>query len=379
MPARRPLVHGRRSRCRFAKLGWVLTLCSTSALAAAPPPAPAKKDNQPASTAPAAVDAQATFAQRAFDEARALMAAGKFAQACVKFEESMRLEAGMATQFRLAQCYEKVGRVASAWRSYLDVAAIARDAGQPDRESFARKHADALAPRLSKIAIRVSAGVSTLKGLKVLHNGAEVPSARWGGLAVDPGTHRLRAEATGKNPWSVELEITTEGQVLTVKVPPLTDASGPSVIPLAAPPSTNTPSRQGQDQAEGPMHIRAKAGLAIGGVGIATLGAGFGMGLAAQSKWDESRSHCGTAIPENTGPNASDLCTQTGLDIRADGRGLGNIGTGLFIAGAATAVTGAVLWLTAPSTAESTARETKLKVGLRPGHDGAMLEFRGIW
>ncbi len=127
------------------------------------------------------------------------------------------------------------------------------------------------------------------------------------------------------------------------------------------------------------MHIRAKAGLAIGGVGIATLGAGFGMGLAAQSKWDESRSHCGTAIPENTGPNASDLCTQTGLDIRADGRGLGNIGTGLFIAGAATAVTGAVLWLTAPSTAESTARETKLKVGLRPGHDGAMLEFRGIW
>jgi hypothetical protein len=236
-----------------------------------------------------------------------------------------------------------------------------------------------LAPRLSKIAIRVSAGVSTLKGLKVLHNGGAVPSARWGGFAVDPGTHRLRAEAAGKNPWSVELEITTEGQVLTVKVPPLTDTLGPSVIPLAAPPSTNTPSPQGQDQAEGPMHVRAKAGLAIGGVGIATLGAGIGIGLAAQSKWDESLSHCGTAIPGNTGPNASDLCTQTGLDIRADGRGLGNIGTGLFIAGAATAVTGAVLWLTAPSAGESTARKTKMRVGLRPGHDGAILDFGGVW
>jgi hypothetical protein len=283
----------------------------------------------------------------------------------------------MGTQFRLAQCYEKVGRLASARRNYLDVAATARDKGLVKRESFARKQADRLAPRLSKIAIRVSAELSILPGLRVLHNGTVIPSASWGGLPVDLGTHRLRAEADGKQPWTVEIEITAEGQRFAVKVPLLTDA-GPT---RAAPPPTVLavgPAPKADRVGDG-KHSRKTAGMVVAGVGIVAMGAGIGLGAAAKSKWDDSVSHCGAAIPGNTGPGANDRCLQTGVDIRTAARSTGNIGTGLFIAGAVGIVAGAVLWLTAPSDTDEANRNTRLKIGFRPASGGVAIELGGGW
>src|SRR5262249_24412526 len=54
-------------------------------------------------------------ADRLFKEAEVLARAGRYAEACPKLEESERLDPGIGTQFNLADCYERTGRVAHAY------------------------------------------------------------------------------------------------------------------------------------------------------------------------------------------------------------------------------------------------------------------------
>ena len=61
-----------------------------------------------------------------FKEARALVGDGKYAEACPKFEQSLALEVGVGTQFNLADCWEHIGRTASAQKLFLGAAASAK-------------------------------------------------------------------------------------------------------------------------------------------------------------------------------------------------------------------------------------------------------------
>src|SRR5579859_7001050 len=93
----------------------------------------------PASAAPTACDKAA--AQALFEDAIKLMANKSYDEACRKLEESQRLDAAMGTRYQLAQCYEATGRIASAWAAFVEVADLAREAGQGSREKAARERA----------------------------------------------------------------------------------------------------------------------------------------------------------------------------------------------------------------------------------------------
>jgi len=92
-------------------------------------------------------------AQLLFDEGFDLMETGRFAEACPKLEESQRLDPGMGTQFRLAECYEHTRRPASAWSTYVQVLQAARRAGMADREALAMARVQSLEPTLPRIQI----------------------------------------------------------------------------------------------------------------------------------------------------------------------------------------------------------------------------------
>src|ERR1017187_9987356 len=124
-----------------------------------------------ASTAARAGDPAA--AQALFDEAKQLMAQGRYIEACPKLEESQKNDAGLGTQFHLADCWQHLGRTASAWALFREVQSGARALGQTGRERVARDRALALEPWLSKIIIAPQDDAAT-PGLQIWRDGAQL-------------------------------------------------------------------------------------------------------------------------------------------------------------------------------------------------------------
>lgn len=175
-------------------------------------------------------------AQEFFVQAMRLMQAKKYADACEKFAQSQELDPGMGTQFRLAECYEKLGRLATAYEQYLAVADAAREAGKKDRETVARKRADALEPRVARLTIVISPALLEVPGLEVLRDGTVLPKELWGTPSyIDPGDHVVIIKATGRLP--LESKLWAEGAArLVVNI---TSLEKPP--PVAAPPRSKTP------------------------------------------------------------------------------------------------------------------------------------------
>ncbi len=165
----------------------------------------------------------AATARTLFNEARALAKKGQYDDACPKFEESFKLRPGEGTRFNLADCWEHIGRTASAWAEYLEVASSAKLAGRQDRERLARKRADALEPQLSKLVIRVPADEA---GIAVKRDGNPVGEGAWGTpVPVDPGQHTIEASAPGKSTWTEEVKV-SGAEPVVVEIPSLGGGSG---------------------------------------------------------------------------------------------------------------------------------------------------------
>jgi hypothetical protein len=165
--------------------------------------------------APARADE--TVARDAFRRAQEAAAAQKWREACPLFEASYRADPQIGVLLYLADCHERVGRLATAWGEFHDAAELARARGDA-REGVARNRADALAPKLSKI--RIVLPPSTPPGFSVKRDGVDVTLLVNGELAVDPGDHELTAAAPGHIEWSKRIAVA--GTVTqTIEIPPL--------------------------------------------------------------------------------------------------------------------------------------------------------------
>src|SRR5437868_2773215 len=110
-----------RMTCLFRRMLVVALLLS---LLTAPAPAQA--------ASPTADDK--ALATILFRDGRTLLAAGKVLEACLKFEESQRLDPAGGTILNLALCHEREGRLARAWSEFKEAEAVARGDGRSDRE-----------------------------------------------------------------------------------------------------------------------------------------------------------------------------------------------------------------------------------------------------
>src|SRR5215471_14325384 len=97
------------------------------------------------------------LAEQLFNQARDLVKANKWAEACPKFEASLRYDPVLGTRLNLATCYEHIGKLASAWGLYRESIELAKKAGDTKRAEYAQKQAAALEPRLPKLAISAPA------------------------------------------------------------------------------------------------------------------------------------------------------------------------------------------------------------------------------
>ncbi|MEP7126649.1 MAG: hypothetical protein ABJE95_37300 [Byssovorax sp.] len=141
-------------------------------------------------------------AQEVFIAAMKLMGNKQYAEACSLLSRSLDLDPGMGTRFRLAECYEKLGRLASACDQYAAVANAAALAGKPDREAYARKRSAALEPKVAKLTVQLPPALAALPGLEITRDGTPMDKALWGTpVPIDPGDHLVTVRAPGKRPY----------------------------------------------------------------------------------------------------------------------------------------------------------------------------------
>lgn len=266
-------------------------------------------------------------AQVLFDEARDLARAGRFTEACPKFEASQRLDPGAGTLLNLADCYEKSGKIATAWRTYQKVVEASERTSRKEWATHARESAGRLSPSLSTLTIEVPKSAD-VPGLVVERDGAAVNRDEWGKpVFVDPGEHLIIVRSPEKEPQEHRLMVGGAASVLRVVV----DAGD-----IKEHSETSEPKEASSGQGQ------RTAGYVAGAAGIVGLGIGAVFGLSAiGSKHDAERDgHCTVDLQK---------CDAVGKASMSDSRDAARLSTIGFIAGGALAATGIVLVLTAPS------------------------------
>ena len=101
-----------------------------------------------------------------FQQGQALLDAGDFDAACAKFEASESLENGLGTLLQLADCYQRTGRTASAWHTFLEAEALAHYEKDREREQLAAQRVAALDAKLVRVMLVVPM-TSRVPGLTV--------------------------------------------------------------------------------------------------------------------------------------------------------------------------------------------------------------------
>jgi hypothetical protein len=299
-------------------------------------------------------------AQALYDQARQLVAAGDYANACPKFKESYRIDPGGGTLLNLADCYEKQGKTALAWSTFKEALVVAQRDGRQDRVDFASSHLGTLEGRLARLTVHVTPQ-ARVTGLSVTVDGATLGDAAWDvAVPIDPGEHVVRAEAPGKAPFSATVRVPPTAAAERIDVPALSDAAAAPEPPrrLIAPAATN----------EAGGSSRGTVGWIIGGVGLAAIGAGSYFGLRAFSRWSDRNSACTggcTPAAKAAGDDASQAATISTIGFAA---GLVAVGVGAYL----------VLSASAEGHGRS-AGEPRLIVAAGPMGDRAGFWVRGGW
>lgn len=267
-------------------------------------------------------------AEKLFNDAIGLVSAGKYADACPKFEESQKLDPALGTQFDLADCYEHTGKKGSARRLFIEVANAAKAAGKSEREKSARERAaalDAIAPRLT-IAVAPWAADAHLE---ISVDGVSLPAPSWNHPQVlDAGKHTVAASAPGKKPFDAQI-VLQDGKSSEVKIPELESE------PIAPLPVVIKPDEKPIDQGSG----QRRTAVIAGGVGVVGVVVGAGAGVLSLMKHGQAKGKCPdfSACPDAQG--RSDWNTATDA---------GTVSTIGFLAGGVGLAAGAVLYFTAP-------------------------------
>ena len=263
-----------------------------------------------------------------YDEGRRLFEAKQYDLACPKFDASLQLNSeDIEVRGMLALCYERAGKLASAWAQFRELRVRAQRASRADPLRVADEHIAALTPRLAKITVRIAA----TPGMTVFRDGLALPPDAFGsGLAVDAGTLTFTAEAKGYQPWSTDIEI-KDGEAKTIEVPALVAAPVTQAdVDTAAP--TTVVSR--------PL-LTTPRWIAVGlaGAGLVGLGIGTWAGLDARASRDDARAlGCNDDLS---------MCPSVALGTANAAYSRGKLSTGFFIGGGALVGAAAVVWFVA--------------------------------
>ncbi|HEX3757184.1 MAG TPA: hypothetical protein VHW23_00695 [Kofleriaceae bacterium] len=287
---------------------------------------------------PAAADPEAE-AVALFDQGIKDMKAGHLEKACSELQASLQLVKDSGTRGALARCHGRVGRVASAWLLWRELADTAPTA---ELRADAAAQAGKLERRLPKYTLKLA---GPTPGLVVQVNGREVAVDVPVAVPVDPGT--VAVTAVGRDgdraitrSWSHDYTA-VEGESLAIEIPAL------EPLPVARPPKPRPagPVAPAIDpELAARRHSRHVVAVVLGGVALGAAGGGTVFGLQARSRYDNAKQLCGGAI------NPCDPAQLASARSRVDDARRRALYADLAfgVAGAA-AITAVIVWATAPS------------------------------
>ncbi len=277
----------------------------------------------------AQLGASQASAEALFNEGVSLVASGSFAEGCRKFEASQALDATLGTELRLADCYERLGRTASAWALFKHAQGMAHVQNQTDRESLAAERAQALEQRLAFLSLTLAGPAPP--GLQIEQNGRALPLASLGvALPVDPGQQLIRVSAPGYRAWSQAVEVAATPRTLSLQIPRLVAEPKPAAAVGAA-------------RKDEPSNTQRHLGMATSAVGLVSLVVGGGLGWHAKSEGERSKRDEFCPNDDHNG------CTSEGVSIRQNAQSFATASTVTFAVGGVLLASGIVLWSTAPA------------------------------
>ncbi|MFL7811570.1 MAG: hypothetical protein AB8I80_23235, partial [Anaerolineae bacterium] len=273
---------------------------------------------------------------------------------------------------------------AGAAAAFGALAYAASDAGQTDREAMALERAESLKPRLAYLTVTV-AGPNT-EGLEVLRDGEVQRQATFGvPVPIDAGEHRIEARAPDRQPWSKTIVVAQGPGTIEVRVPQLQEPAAKPVAPVPAarpvhavpkpapPPVVAThasaePATQAQADSAPGSSQRTWGWLTVGAGGAALAVGGTFAILAASAD---------AKADEQCRPDDPTLCNEKGVSLGEEATrkaGVATLATGI---GAALAIAGGVLVLTAPSDPASSDVALGIRTEMQPA--GATFGVEGTW
>lgn len=234
--------------------------------------------------------AESSPAVQLFDEARKLMEDGEYAPACPKLEQSQNLDPQLGTQLHLGHCYEKLGKLAEAYRTFqaaADLAALRNKQGLNEpREKIARERAINLEPQLSLLELRPA---DASGDLTIELDGTAIARVQWNRpFPIEPAEHVLRASAPGRVTWEQTFKIGMPAR-RGIAIPALEQAA-PHEAQAAAPAAALSAPTSAEHRSS--ASVQRIAGYVALGTGAVGLGLGTLFGLLRTSKVAELAGDC---------------------------------------------------------------------------------------
>jgi hypothetical protein len=304
--------------------------------------------------------AHADKADKLFQKAKRLLADKSYPEACPLFEQVDQIDPGIGAKLNVAKCYEEWGRLAVAYRWYLDAEVMATKA-KDERAAKIKELIAELDANVPRVTIRVPAGADpdvldtlTLDGKPFPVNQLNLEQR------VDPGPHLIEFVVRGEK---------------RRKMAPV-ERGGESEVSLDIPKGTGTRKTlrpnlnqevdvdPGDDPAEprDPGRRRRLVGLGVAGAGVVAVGVAVAITLSARGTYrDALADHC---------MNSAATCDPTGFRLTQDARSTANVATVISLVGGAAVIGGVVLYVTgrkASSRAETQALYITPAIGAHGG------------
>jgi len=300
--------------------------------------------------------ATTAFADRAdelFKKGKKLLVEKKYAEACMAFEESDRIDPGIGAKLNVAKCYEDWGKLATAWRWFTDAEQMARTA-KDDRAAKIHELAVALDGNVPRLTVIVPAGMST-DGVAVKLDGTPLDIASLGReLRVDPGPHQI--------------DTVIDGEKQTKIIPVERGAASEITLERSAKRAPSGARRTKPVDVvvrRDPVRTRQLTGLGVAGAGVLTIGIAGIVSLIERGDYkDALAAHCN---------GARDMCDAEGLKLTHRARHRANIATGFTLGGLAAVAGGLVVYFTTPKPASGNEHALYLSPSIGSAGNGVVL------